>query len=749
MPMSGFLRGTVFCLLIGVVGLIASYVPLVQRLEEDLGLGLLFKLRGIKEPPRDVVIVSIDRDAAAQLNLSGNPSRWPRVTHARLVEELVRAGAKVVTFDVYFTEPRSLDDDRRFAAAVRKAGNVVLAEPIRARAVVADSSRKATSVDHRIVNVVKPIDDLWQAAAASAPFVLPRLPVKVSKYWTFQTSAGNTPTFPVVALSLYALPVYADFVQLLERVNSEYARTLASDASNLNNAVKSMRQIRALFENESQMARKLIDELDNSYVAARDIRKYRLLRALIHLYGGGNYRYLNFYGPPRTIATVPYHEVFRLGRNPEAHSRFDFRGKAVFVGVSEMLLTEGGDSFYTVFPNSNGVFLSGVEIAATAFANLLEDAVVSPIDAGKNIGVLLGWGFLIGVIACLSSIWGLLFAVPCLSGAYLIAAKWQFASYNTWYPIIVPLVIQNISCLSGAIFWNYMQSHRERQNVRKALAFYVPSEVVNQLAKDILDLKKGDQTVYGVCLFTDAAGYTSVSEAMSASELGEYMRKYFDAAFQPIKRNGGLIVDLKGDSILVLWRGDCSDSDLRRRACNAALEVAEAVRRFNDTHDRFKLPTRIGVNAGQIFLGNIGAGDHYTYGARGDAVNTASRMDSLNKRIGTKIVVSDEVLKGIEGFLTREAGSFHLKGKSVPIIVHELIDRLDRASEAQKKSKAVFANAMEVFRRREWSEARKKFECLARSGNDGLAAFYTRLCKEYEKQPPAESWAGTTTVEDK
>ena len=215
--MSSLSKAGLFGLLIGIVGITISFFPLAHKFEEDADLELLFKSRGIRKAPSDVVVVSIDRDSSDQLNVSDNPDRWPRSLHARLVETLAREGARVVIFDVYFREPRSPAEDNSLAEAIGKARNVVLAESLRAREVPAAESGGSYAEEHRIVKIVKPIAALSQSAFATAPFVLPRLPVKVNQYWTFQTDAGDSPTFPIVAFQLYILPLYGEFMRLLER----------------------------------------------------------------------------------------------------------------------------------------------------------------------------------------------------------------------------------------------------------------------------------------------------------------------------------------------------------------------------------------------------------------------------------------------------------------------------------------------------------------------------------------------------
>ena len=99
-------------LAVGITGLLTSPFHFALNLEEDTGLGLLFKLRGAKSAPGDVIVVSIDKQSSDQLGLHNNPDKWPRSLHARLVDNLKREGARVIVFDVHFIEPRVAEDDR-------------------------------------------------------------------------------------------------------------------------------------------------------------------------------------------------------------------------------------------------------------------------------------------------------------------------------------------------------------------------------------------------------------------------------------------------------------------------------------------------------------------------------------------------------------------------------------------------------------------------------------------------------------
>ena len=311
----------------------------------------------------------------------------------------------------------------------------------------------------------------------------------------------------------------------------------------------------------------------------------------------------------------------------------------------------------------------------------------------------------------------------------------------------MPLFIQSPLAFISGVVWNYVETNRERQHIRKALAYYVPDEVVDQLAKNIVDIKNSGQMVYGACLFADVAGYTTLSEKMNPQQLTQLMHRYFEATLTPIRRNGGLIVELKGDSILAIWKAAQPSPALKKQACLAALDLAKAVDLFNDSLTDLNLPTRIAVHFGEIFHGNVGAGEYYQYGLRGDTVNTASRIDGLNKYLGTKILVTQEVLDQTDGVLTREVGKFLLKGKTQPLIVHELLCRLEESDERQKTSpvKPLLMPSTPLEESLGMKPNEKFHSAIDNGRIHSPAHFYIKLCEQYKQNPPEEDWEGTSS----
>ncbi len=745
-------KAVILGLFTGILGVVGGLLPAGRSLEENIGLDLLFKLRGEKQAPSDAIIVSIDKESCETLSLPDNPDKWPRSIHARLVENLVKEGAKVIAFDVHFIEPRLDGDDQLFSNAIREARNCVLCEPLKAKEIPSSDQGASYGDVHSIVKIVKPLDLFADPAAATAPFVLPRIPFKVNQYWTFQTGAGDSPTIPAVVFQLYTLQIYEDFIRLLEKVSPGHAGKLPPDKETVmkrKQITGLVRDIREIFESDFLIAERMLRELESPKTLSADAKKRQMIKSLIRMYQGPSKRYVNYYGPPRTITTLPYYQALQLRNGSVGDKKIGIKDKAVFVGLSEIMLAERKDSFYTVFSQANGIFIPGVEIAATAFANLLEERPLRPLPLYSFILIILFWGMLAGVFCRMVPV--LVSALGCvaLSAVYFLTVLHQFKT-DVWFPTVIPLLLQTPLAFFAGLVWTYVDVNKERQNIKKALGFHLPKEVVEQIAKDIVHVETEAQVVYGICLFTDVAQYTNLCETMDPAELGRLMNRYYETIFEPVQQQRGYVSGVIGDAMLAIWATTSSEAALRANACSAAVDIKKVLKTFSQSSDIPPLKTRIGVHCGQILLGHIGALDHYEYTPMGDIVNTASRIEGLNKYLKTGILVSDEVIRQLNGFLAREMGKFKVAGKVKPVVVYELMDRMEECDDGQRQINSLFSDALGAFKRQSWDEALKKFHQIAeRFGEDGPSQFYIKLCEDYGKNPPEEPWDGVVHLDKK
>ena len=731
--------------LAALAGVLFAVMPIGSILEESIGLSLLFRLRGSRPPPPDVLVVAIDRPAAEALGLPPNPNRWPRTQHAELVDALQRGGAAVIVFDVVFDDAGAPIDDRTLADSMRRAGRVVLAQQlVQERPSGRAGDPRAAGAPFHIERLTSPLPLLAEAAAGVAPFPLPKVPIQVSRYWTFKAGAGNAPSLPVVAFHVYAREAHAPLLSLLRAVGAP-GPDLSGGRTGAEHAV---RAIRETVERDPAIRLRLGEAVAGASGPPGDARGRPLVERLVRLYTGPDSPYLDFYGPPRTIPTIPYDRA--LADPAPGSGGLDVRGKAVFVGLSAHTGVEQRDGVNTVFSDPNGLDLSGVEVAATAFGNMLEGRAVVPLPIAGQLALAIGWGLALGVLG-----WRL----PALASAalwlvvgalYLLAARSRFGAGGLWLPLVGPLAVQIGAAFAASAFWRHRETRRERAHLTTALAHYLPPKIAEELALEI-DVRAADQLVFGTCLSTDAHQYTTLSETMEPGELSAFMNRYYEALFEPVKRHGGLVQDVVGDSMLAIWATTEPDASLRNRACLAALDIATAVERFNAGSGRLALATRIGLHSGRLLLGSVGAMDHFEYRAVGDIVNTATRLEGLNKYLGTRMLVGADVLAGLEGLATRELGAFLLAGKSRPVLVHELIARLADATPADGERCALFAEALAAFRRGAWLEATGLWQKVVRASgsDDGPSRFYLRWCEGRAGPPPGAEWDGVVRMDQK
>ena len=740
--------------LVGVLGVMASVVPIGVDLEENIGLDLLFKLRGIRTPPSEVIIVSLDKATVDTLKLHTDPDKWPRSLHANLIENLVQKGASVVVFDMMFHEPGPLEQDNLFSKAIRKAGNVVLCQCLHNEKVPLTDKDGRNKGELIIERLIQPIPSLKRSALALAPFPLPKVPVKVSQYWTFKTEAGDIPTLPVTVFQIFVFKLYDEFIQLLEKVSPSQTERLLRDKDTIieNRWIEeTMLMLRNLFKENPLLGKKMMQEIQSSGILSSDVKKKRILESLVNLYQGPKSRYLNFYGPPGTIEKISYYQLLKLDQGlGSKQMELDLRGKAVFVGLSENTRLVQKDGFYTVFSQPNGLDISGVEIAASAFANLLEDNPIQPLVFPVHHSTIFLWGILLSLLCFFLPPILAAIGVISLSILYLTASVAQFKHTGTWYPVVVPLFFQVPIAYFGTTLWKFFETNKERKNIRTALEYYLPEREVNRLSNNVGDIKKNIQTVYGICLFTDAEEYTSKTEDLEPKELARLMNKYFGAVFDPIRRYGGFVSDIKGDSVLSLWATAKPDITLRRKACLAALDILNSVEHFKHSSDTLYLPTRIGLHSGFISLGSIGAMNRYEYRPIGDIVNTTAKIENLNKYLGTRILVSEEVLHQIDDLITRKLGKFLLAGKSKAVTVYELISRLEESDLRQKSFCKTFTEGLDAYDKQSWEDAIKAFNEVTKTyKEDGPSAFYLHLCEKYRINPPDEMWDGVVILRTK
>lgn len=463
-----------------LLGLIVSLFHFGYGLEERYGLSLLFTLRGGHPPPAQVVVVSEDDVSADTLHLSHDPENWSRSYFARLIDKLAGEGARVIAFDHFFREPREPADDARLARSVKAAGNVILTGNLETRIIPLKNASGSVTRRMTVEKLIPPTAELADAAVSVAPFPLPKVPLSVSQYWLFKKTV-DVPTLPAVALQVYALQTMDTLTGLLKKVlgspalagiTSPRDRSAVAAARHLisldktairdTDAVNELsRDMKSILGGDTLVATLLMKQVDTPANTAAGRRDIAALKPLLNMYRHGDSRYLNFYGPAQTITTVPLVQALRHTHPTAVNGdTIDMKGKIVFIGESNSSAQKPGDTYHTVFSRPDGLDLSGVEIAATALSNLLQDNSIRPPGFAAYVATLVLLGMAMGLLCFLA---GPIAAAACttlLILAYVGVAYGLFASSNLWMPVIIPTAIQAPAAFTVALLWKYLDARK-------------------------------------------------------------------------------------------------------------------------------------------------------------------------------------------------------------------------------------------------------------------------------------------------
>jgi adenylate cyclase len=245
------------------------------------------------------------------------------------------------------------------------------------------------------------------------------------------------------------------------------------------------------------------------------------------------------------------------------------------------------------------------------------------------------------------------------------------------------------------------------------------------------------EVVFGVCMSTDVQGYSTLSEQVPEDELATLTTRYFEQLSVCVEKHGGEVLEVRGDGMIAVWSAPEENSTSSLQATRAALEILQAVRRLNSEDRSRQLPTRVGLHAGRVALGNIGGGGHLAFSVVGDSMNTAARIQELNKALGTRLLASSVVVRNLEGWLCRRVGQFQPRGQEKVLSIFEVIGPHASVIRGEMELSERFGNASELFKQGSWEEAAQVFaEILKSYPGDGPSRFYLERCRAFIESPP-------------
>lgn len=435
--------------------------------------------------------------------------------------------------------------------------------------------------------------------------------------------------------------------------------------------------------------------------------------------GSTERRRLNLYGPLGSVQTIHYSDALRLAADPVAGAA-TFAGKAVLVGYSESNQSRQIDAFHTPYSTADGTDVSGVELCATALANLLDNSELHRPSGAITLGLLLAWSALLVLPWRLPRTNWALACTFFLCLAYGLTAYWAFSRLYWWLPVLLPLGLAPAFTVPMGLLLHQKAARRREQQLARAVDLGLTRSGMEKLAAILPGHSEGE-TLFAVCLCSDIESYTGLSESLAPAAARDTLNRYFSRFIPIVEQHGGYVMDIVGDSVMCIWIADGVATEACRQAQAATLALHRAM---NVSRDSGALPTRFGLHYGPVFVGPVGAHRHSEFRAVGDIVNTSSRIQGANKQLGCQIMASGEVVAGAPSFPSRHLGRFALMGKSRPVELFQLMpEPLPNATAKE------FELGRAAFQNGENQAATAHFQAsLTLNPADGPSLYYLKLC---------------------
>jgi adenylate cyclase len=360
---------------------------------------------------------------------------------------------------------------------------------------------------------------------------------------------------------------------------------------------------------------------------------------------------ISYVGPAGSFLTIPSDAVAALGDSgSELAADNPLRGRVVLVGGT---FPEGRDTYQT--PHG---LMPGVEVHANVVHMLLSGHFIRPSSWLVSLAINVAVSLVAGVV--LLSLRPLTGTLVCVAGALILGVPAAFLAFDRggyWIDFVLPVVATSVTGLGSDAL--------SRRRFRDSFARYLSRDVMAKVLSDAPSLR-GEHREVSI-LFSDLRGFTTLSEQMEPERIAAHLNEYFDAMTTAIFAHHGMINDFVGDAVMAVFGAPVADPDHAWHAVQSALAMNRALEALNRRWDAAGLPhlrMGIGIHTGAVFAGNVGGRDRIKYTVIGDPVNVASRVEGLNKELGTTILITEETLAAVGARVqARDCGPQAVKGR--------------------------------------------------------------------------------------
>ena len=666
-----------------------------------------------KVTPDQIVIIDIDD---ASLKTLGRSQLWPRSYDARVINYISSGNPAAIGIDFLYTEPDTLSQEYERILESKGFQN-------------ADQITNAMSTDAELNDAVQNAGNVYLSFFDD------------DKFSTDQDSVNATYN----NLRIFSFEANHQF--LFHKINhavlpysplADYARGLGSIAvpTMQDGTVRHYRLLQELTTNNGRKnyvanfpLYMMLDHLGvkDEEVSINEDGLQLGKKASIPLRKDGSFR-INWLGNEEKFRYISYYKVL-----DELMPAEFFENKFVFLGTS----ASGLQDLKTV-PSQNDK-IPGVEVHANAFLNMMNNAFIREIDDREArpwfalAGVLLVFIFLLTKPLIGFGVALLLY----LAERFLFELR-IIPEYNIIFPITTLMLLTLLTYLLASLYTYFIRERKSRK-LKNAFGTYVSPEIVEQIAREPGKFQLGGEKKELTVLFSDIRNFTSYSERLDPQQIVAMLNNYLSSMSEIIFKHKGTIDKFIGDAIMAIFGAPVALTDHADRACLVALDMIDELKQFNLLEiEKENPPLRIGIgiNTGDMTVGNIGSMKRFDYTVIGDAVNVGARIEGLTKFFSVEIIVSEPTKNACNSdqLYFRELGEAIVKGKDQPVVLFELQRKKEDA--AFVKLSKIWKDAFAFLHEKKLKEASDCFtQYLTISPVDVPSQYYLKQCQTFIEDP--------------
>ena len=589
-------------------------------------------------PASSVVLIAINDDSIRRMEPLVGRWPWPRLVHATVIDYLAAAGAKVIGYDVLFSER----DIRKFTVADTEWTGE------ESDAALVESTKKAGNVVHIAEASSAELIDPSRAMVSNldAPALNTRLP-----------DIGCTEPRPVLT------PPFPALAQASRAIGHSF---FALDA---NGALRRTSPI-------VQVGQRTVP----SFALATTITAGGVPLFAVGLDGARGCSMLipwrgpaeNSNGQP-TFTSYSFYDVFysqqqileaqKPGIDPAL-----FKDRIVIVGATAEGLK---DVFTTPFPSGQ---ISGPEVHANLIDASLSNRAIAHAPGTLTVITALVAVAVVGVAGAYLNAW----LTGAVTLAFAVLFVWQSVrlfAHGLWIDVTITMLALVLAYV-GDLAWKYFVEGREKRQVKKLFSRYVSKDVYDQLVANPSLAALGGARRHMTVLFSDIRGFTTMSEKGTPEAVVSQLNELFTRMVGVVFAHRGTVDKFVGDMIMALYGAPLDDPEHAEHAVQTALAMITTLHQLNREwagQGKPQLDIGIGINTGEMIAGNVGSDTIMSYTVIGDAVNLGARLESLNKDYGTRIIISEATRERLKGrYDIHPLGDVVVKGKSKPVAIFEV-----------------------------------------------------------------------------